>query len=348
VSADPAIDAPRLAAWLREAVPGWSSTTIRATRIGDGFSNLTFRVDGEQPADCVVLRRAPVGVQASRGAHDMLREYRVLRALEHSPVPVPRPLAACDGPTVLDAPFYVMTHVAGVVLRRRDQVPALREPGTLRALGESAADLLATLHNVDATTLPIYDAARVAEYGARQLLTLRDRITAASHDPAVTRESDWVLDWLTERQQPPARTSVLHNDFKIDNLLVDPDAPATIRAVLDWEMATVGDPRFDLGMTLGYWLDASDPPALRAAAFPIGVGADALSRAELIERYSAATGQPIDAPWCQALGFVRVAMILLQLHARWRAGQATDPRFEALGALGAALVHRALEIARQP
>jgi aminoglycoside phosphotransferase (APT) family kinase protein len=343
---DPALEPTALAHWLCTHVPGWVSTAITARRIGDGFSNLTYRVRGAAVHEELVLRRAPVGVQASRGAHDMLREYRVLRAVDGSAVPVPTPIAECADERVIGAPFYVMRYVDGVVLRRVSDAPALAQPDALRALGHAAMDTLSALHSIDATTLPIYDATRVQGYGVRQLRMFRERFAASTDDALLAERGAWLFDWLDERVQPAQRVCVIHNDFKIDNLLVNPDAPWQVRAVLDWEMATVGDPLFDLGMTLGYWLEDGDPPAARKVAFPIGVGANALSREAAVARYAAATGLRVDTAWCLVLGFVRVAVIGLQLHAGWRRGTLPDPRFEALGALADALVAHAETTAR--
>lgn len=339
--------AARLGEWLVATVPGWQSSTVTVERIGAGWSNLTFRIRGAAGHEDLVLRRAPDGARTGHGAHDMRREHRVLAALHGTPVPVPRPVAYCDDATVVGAPFHLMAHVEGAVVRQPGDLPWLDAPAMRGMLGGCVVDRLADLHLVEATTLPIHDPARVADYGPRQLRSFRERFIAATDDPSLAARGAWLFDWLLERCAPPQRTSVLHNDFKLDNLVLAPDAPLTVRAVLDWEMATVGDPLFDLGMTLGYWVEPHDPVGVQGVAYPIGVGPQALSRAAVVARYAERTGLTVDARWCEVLGLSRVAVIGLQLHAGWRRGALADRRFAALGALAAALVARAEGVARE-
>ncbi len=341
---DPA-DPAALAAWAAEAAPTLGmrpEAPPTATRIGGGFSNLTYRLDwttrdGEPIR--AVLRRPPPDVTPQGGAHDMLREWRLVRAVHGSALPVPAPLAACDDATVLGAPFHLMAHVDGTVVRTLDDAPVLRDPYAMRRFGEATVDALATLHGLPVATMPGHDAERVAAYGARQVAGWAQRWDAAlvaGVDGATGRR---VFDWLALHAARSGTPALLHNDWKFDNLLVDADAPWTIRAVLDWEMATPGDAAYDLGTTLGYWVQIDDPAPLRALAVGVTTAEGCPTREEVVVRYEAARGVAIDDPVaCWVFGLAKVAVIALQLHARHAAGQVADPRFAPLGGVAMLLM----------
>lgn len=356
-----AVDSDRLRAWLQSNVPSLavnSDTPMRATRVGGGYSNLTFdiAIGADNSATHLILRRPPVGVRADRGAHDMRREFRVLSAVHGSPVPVPTPIALCEDESVLGGMFFLMSRVPGVAVRSLNDAPALRDPLVMRRMSESCVDALAALHQLPVTGMPIYDAAKVEAFGARQVANWHARWLSARPPDVSDLDAAAVFAWLADRLPAPLPAALLHNDWKFDNLLVDATDPSRIRGVLDWEMATIGDPRFDLATSLGYWVQADDPPQLQALALGVTNAPGCLTRAEVVARYAAATGAEVKDPvYWWAFGLAKVAVIVLQLYARYSAGATDDQRFAQLGHMAAllmrtahtALVNQSLETTRK-
>ncbi len=345
--ASPGVDLERLRAWLQanDVIRGvGNDTPLAATTLGGGYSNLTFDItigSGDSAAH-VILRRPPVGVRADRGAHDMRREFRVLSAVHGSPVPVPTPIAVCEDESVLGGMFFLMSHVPGVAVRTLNDAPVLRDPAVMRRMSESCIDALAALHSLPVTSMPIYDAAKLDGFGARQVANWHARWVAARPPDVPDADASAVFAWLAAHLPAPVPAALLHNDWKFDNLLVDADNPAVIRGVLDWEMATIGDPRFDLATTLGYWVQADDPPMLQALALGVTNAPGCLTRAEVVARYAAARGTAVENPvYWWVFGLAKVAVIVLQLYARYVAGTTRDTRFAALGGMAALLMHTA-------
>jgi aminoglycoside phosphotransferase (APT) family kinase protein len=319
-------------------------TTIDVTRVGGGYSNLTYDIAVQNGTDArhVILRRPPVGVRAERGAHDMRREFRVLGTVHGSAVPVPAPIALCEDESVLGGMFFLMSKVPGVAVRQLDDAPALHEPAMMRRMSESCIDALAQLHALPVMATPLYDAARVTGYGARQVENWRTRWSAARPADVTDADAQIVFTWLATRLPASLPAALLHNDWKFDNLLVDALDPAVIHGVLDWEMATVGDPRFDLATALGYWVQADDPPLLQKLALGVTNAPGCLTRAEVVARYAAARGMPVDDPvYWWVFGLAKVAVIVVQLYARFVAGTSTDARFAHLGGMAALLMRTA-------
>jgi aminoglycoside phosphotransferase (APT) family kinase protein len=341
------VDVHRLRDWMISQVPALgvsSETAVSVVRVGGGYSNLTFRIAiGTGSAQqMMILRRPPVGVRADRGAHDMRREFRVLTAVHGSSVPVPEPIALCEDESVIGGMFFLMSLVPGVAVRRLDDAPALRDPMVMRRMSEACVDALAALHAVPVEALPMYDAARVADYGARQVANWHTRWTAARPSDVPGADATAVFAWLREQLPDALPPALLHNDWKFDNLLVAPDDPSQIRGVLDWEMATIGDPRFDLATTLGYWVQADDPPMLQALALGVTNAPGCLTRAEVVTRYAGARGIAIAEPvYWWVFGLAKVAVIVLQLYARYVAGGTQDQRFAGLGGMAVLLMRTA-------
>jgi len=342
-----AVQCDRLRAWMQAHVPALAvvkTTAVSATQVGGGYSNHTFDVTIGSADDArhLILRRAPVGVKADRGAHDMRREFRVLSSVYGSPVPVPEPIALCEDDTVIGGMFFLMSLVPGVAVRRLDDAPALRDPVVMRAMSEASIDLLAALHALPVEGMPIYDAARVEGYGARQVQNWHARWLAARSPDVPDADAAAVFAWLFEHLPAPLPPVLLHNDWKFDNLLIEAEHPATIRGVLDWEMATVGDPRFDLATSLGYWVQADDAPMLQALSLGVTNAPGCVTREDVVMRYATARGIAIDEPvYWYAFGLSKVAVIVVQLYARYAAGQTTDARFAFLGGMASLLMQTA-------
>lgn len=353
VRAGEELDAGRLATFLDGHVPGLSglrANDLMIAQFGAGFSNLTYlvRVQTSSAETELVLRRPPFGARRGTGsgfAHDVLREYRVLAALRPpvGPAPfarVPQVIAACDDDVVLGAPFFLMERVPGVILRGRagDLVP---DAATMHGLSERFVAELAALHAVDWRASGLAEFGRPVGYVARQVTgwTTRWHAARTEHAPAVEQ----VATWLDEHQPPEPRdafteAALLHNDFKYDNFVLDPADLTRVRAVLDWEMATVGAPLMDLGTSLAYWLDADDPPVLRELGLGLTIAPGNMTRAELVEAYGRATRRDVsDALFYFVYGVFKLAVVAQQIYARYMAGYTRDPRFARLDVVVVAL-----------
>jgi len=289
--------------------------------ISGGKSNLTFSVtDG---SGRWILRRPPLGTY-SRGAHDVAREYRVMEALRDTDVPVPRVRLSCEDADVIGAPFYLMDEVDGVVLRRRDQVARIGEQDRAD-LGLALVDTLAALHEVSYAAVGLSGLGRPDGYLTRQIDRWERQFFAVTdRDPVMARE---IVAALRRSQPATHSSSIVHGDFRIDNVMVDRERPGTILAVLDWEMATLGDPLADLGMLAMFWDEPGrpfNPITGGLTAFP---GFGSVSR--LVERY--AERRQLDVGqigWYLCFSQFKLAVILEQIHVRHTAGLSLGDGFD--------------------
>lgn len=337
-----AIDPAALGAWLAEAVPGLAApdAPITIRQYAAGFSNLTYlvAVQGGEGEVALVLRRPPRGVGGGV-AHDMVREFGILTALERLGVPVPRPIALCRDASVIGAPFYVMERVDGVILRGPlpPELPSDEHErrARLAALSRVFVGTLAGLHAVPVDTPPLSAFGKPDGYVARQVQGWTRRWEAARVDSVP--DLDHVARWLDERQPPSGAPALVHNDFKFDNLVLDP-ALDRVRAVLDWEMSTLGDPLLDLGTSLAYWVEAGDAPVFRSLGLGVTALPGNLTRAGLVAEYARASRRDTsDVAYHYAFGLFKVAVIAAQIHARHLQGLTSDPRFARLGEVVRAL-----------
>jgi aminoglycoside phosphotransferase (APT) family kinase protein len=331
-----------VSAFFRERVPG-GAVELSFTLISGGRSNLTYLVRGGDRT--WVLRRPPLG-HVLPTAHDMAREYRVLDALRNTDVPAPRPIALCADAAVNDMPFYVMEHRSGVVLA--DGLPpgyAEREEER-RRIGEVMVDTLVRLHAVDYRAVGLEDFGRPQGYIERQV-----RRWAEQWERSKTGELP-EIDVLRERlraalPESPAPT-IVHGDYRLGNLALDPHDPGRVAAIFDWEMATLGDPLADLGYALIYWTEAEDPPAKE------GIGSMSrftalpgfLRRADIIERYARQSGRDVAAvEFYQVLALYKLAIIAEGIYARYLQGKTLGEGFEGMSRPTSPIAERALRIA---
>ena len=324
------LDVERLSGWLRDGVPGFEGP-LTIEQFPGGYSNLTYllRAGGRE----LVLRRPPVGASI-KTAHDMGREFRILTRLRPVFPCLPRAIAACEDPGVIGAPFYVMERVRGTIARSEQVLIDLGlDASAVGALAQAFVKTMADLHAVDWAAAGLGDLGKPEGYVARQVRGWSERYLKARTDevPAVERAAAW----LAEHQPAESGAAVIHNDFKFDNLVLDPDRPTVVRAVLDWEMATLGDPLMDLATTLGYWVDPDDPQGWQQMVpGRVTLMPGMLSREGLVGAYEAVTGRRVGHPvFLYVFGVFKVAVIAQQIYARYRQGLTRDPRFASLGAV---------------
>ena len=316
------LNVDRLAAFLKDCLPDLDEP-LEVQQFPRGFSNLTYLVRAGSRE--LVLRRPPVGAAVKSG-HDMGREHRILSALTEVYPKAPRPLVHCQDSDVLGAPFYVMERVRGVILRPEMPQAMHPEPGRMAAIASGFVDTLAELHAVDYEAAGLGELGRPEGYVRRQVDGWTGRYAKARTDEIA--EMAQVAAWLDAEAPAESGTALIHNDFKYDNLVLDPEDGTRVVAVLDWEMATLGDPLLDLGTSLGYWVDPDDPPELRQLALSPTLLPGNPTRAELVERYAAASGRRIADPvFYYVYGLFKIAVIVQQIYYRYRAGHTQDPRF---------------------
>jgi aminoglycoside phosphotransferase (APT) family kinase protein len=334
------LDAARLAAWLKHRLPA-GSAEVEISQFPHGHSNLTYLVRAGEAE--FVLRRPPFG-NVVKTAHDMGREFRMLEALAPVYPEAPRPLLFCDDAQVLGTPFYLMERRMGIVLRRELPGGLNLTPALADRVSASLVDTLVRLHGVDYQAAGLGSAGRPDGYVARQVCGWSERYIAAATEQIP--EMDSVAGWMAGRVPAECGAAVVHNDFKFDNLLLDPDNPARVEAVLDWEMATVGCPLMDLGTALAMWIEAGDPKELLAAAMGPTHHPGMWSRERLAEAYAERSGRSVDGiAFHYTFGLFKLAVIVQQIYARYRRGLTGDPRFAGLDRMVVVLARQAARAA---
>ena len=335
------LDVARLEQYLRSHFPDMDGSLV-VKQFPAGHSNLTYSVNfGSQE---MVLRRPPFGSKV-KSAHDMGREYNVLSRL-HGAFPAPRPLLHCTDESVIGAPFYLMERVRGVVLRK-DLPPGLTlSPETARRLSESFIDNLAALHRLDYNAIGLGELGKPAGYVQRQVKGWMERYHGSKTEELP--EVQHITEWLGDRMPAQSDSTIVHNDYKYDNMILAEDDITRIKAVLDWEMCTLGDPLTDLGTTLAYWVDADDPPHLQIVRWGPTSIPGSLTRQQLAQRYAEKTGRSIDnLLFYYVFALFKVAVIIQQIYYRYYHGLTKDQRFASLGEVAKMLVQVGLGAAHR-
>lgn len=320
-------DFPAVERFLREAIPDLQGH-MTVTQFPGGHSNLTYLLSFE--GRDLVFRRPPFGRKA-KSAHDMGREYRILQALQPVFPYCPRPLAYTEDASLIGAPFYVMERIEGIILRRQLPAGLAYSPTEARRLCENIIDVQVELHHVDCRQAGLENFGRPEGYIRRQVEGWSGRYRQARTEDAPDYEETMV--WLADKMPAEeGRVAVIHNDFRLDNLVLDRRDPLKIVGVLDWEMATIGDPLMDLGGSLAYWTDRFDPPEMQMISMvPTTTMSGALTRAEMIERYAEKMGLRIShIDFYYVFGLFRLAVIAQQIYYRFFHGQTKDERFQAM------------------
>ena len=314
---------------------------LRSENISFGHSNEVHLIHFQGKS--WALRRPPRGPLLPT-AHDVMREYRVLKALQDSAVPVPRVYAACEDPKYIGAPFYLMEYMRGEVIRA-DGKSFANTPERRRAVSEGMIDLLIALQEVDWRAAGLEGFGRPDGYLPRQLKRWVDQLERTVPHTRPLPVMNQVRDWLQAHipESPPA--TIVHGDFKLDNVMWNPTDPPKVNAVFDWEMLTIGDPLADLGWMLSYWPDASDDPSNRGMVTSLVPEPGYLTRREMLDRYEAKTGRKMtNFPFYQAFAIFKLAIIMEGSYARYVLGQADDPLFEQMKERVPALANAAWKV----
>jgi aminoglycoside phosphotransferase (APT) family kinase protein len=288
-----------------------------------GHSNLTYCLRfGDLE---LVLRRPPFGSKV-KSAHDMGREYKVLSHLHHAYAPAPEPLVYCEDESILGAPFYVMRRIRGVIIRRDPPEGLELTPDLARRLSESFLDNQAALHRLDYNAIGLADLGKPQGYIERQVTGWIKRYQGSQTDEIA--EVQPVAKWLTEQMPPESRAALIHNDYKYDNVILDAQDLTRIVGVLDWEMATLGDPLMDLGTTLCYWIDPDDPDDLQLIRWAPTTLPGTLNRKQLAERYAQQTGADVsNIVYYYVFAMFKTAVVAQQIYYRYQQGLTQDQRF---------------------
>jgi len=317
------VDVSKIEAFLKDAIPGLDGP-MEISQFPGGHSNLTYliKVGGRE----LVFRRPPFGRKA-KTAHDMGREYRVLKALRPFFPYCPNPLAYTEDESIIGSPFYVMERIKGIILRRELPRGLSYTPGEARQLCENVIDVHVELHKVDYRKAGLEHFGKPEGYVRRQVEGWSERYRQARTPDAP--ESEDVMAWLKEKMPGDSGlVSIIHNDYRFDNIVLDPDNPLKVIGVLDWEMATLGDPLMDLGSSMPYWVDAGDPEEAKAISLvPTTNMPGAMKRMEVVQRYAEKMNLSIghiDFYYC--FGMFRLAVIAQQIYYRFYHGQTKDQR----------------------
>lgn len=329
------LDLAVLAAFLGGRIAG-AKDGIELKQFTGGRANLTYLLragDAEY-----VLRRAPPGPLAPK-AHDMVREYHLLERLySHFPL-VPEVFLLCEDSGVIGAPFYLMERRHGIVIRTEIPAEFAGIPDVEAQVSRALVDCLADLHSLDLLRTGLAAIGKPDGFLERHLRGWIDRWRRAETEPLP--EMDRVINWLTEKMPVSGRPSLIHNDFRVDNVMLDSGDPSRIVAVLDWEMATVGDPLVDLGLTLCYYLRRGAPGEWRQPLFD---NPGWCSRQQFLDRYAEKTGCDLShIGWYEVLGIFKLAAILRQIYFRYCSGQTKDQRYKNYHLRIRALVDAAIE-----
>jgi aminoglycoside phosphotransferase (APT) family kinase protein len=323
-------DVARMHQWLSPFIE--QDVLPEVLQFRSGASNLTYLL--QYPGLDLVLRKPPVGTKAA-SAHDMKREFLIQSRLQPVYPLVPSMVAMCDDQLVMGSDFYVMERVVGDIFRR--DVPEGVTPADVSVMADSLISGLVQLHAVDATILDELN--KGPGYVQRQVEGWSKRYRNALTDDVPNGEK--VMAWLEANRPADVASCVIHGDWRIDNVVFDLEQ-ARIVGVLDWELATVGDPLMDLGSSLAYWVDRDDEPAFAALRRQPSHLPGMPTREEFVQRYLQLSGRRCDDfTFYEVFGLFRLAVIIQQIWARYRAGQTTNPAFAGFGAACNTLVNRA-------
>jgi aminoglycoside phosphotransferase (APT) family kinase protein len=346
VRAGEELDWARLETWLRETLPASEITGLdlrqpmEVAQFPGGHSNLTYQI--RFGATELVARRPPFG-PVPPTAHDMAREYRWLSAVHPVFSLAPRVYALCEDPSIIGSVFYVMERRHGLVVRDEEPLQIRNQPDTRRGVSRALIDALADLHAIDIVASGVTHLGKPQGFVERQVRGWTDRWNRSKTSEVPEMEA--LTRWLVESLPPnPARPTIVHGDFKLDNLMLDAADPSRLVAVFDWEMAALGDPLVDLGILLAYWA-ATVPGGPRDTLATVTTLPGWLTSGELVERYAARSRRDLTTlKFFEVFALFKVAVVIQQIYYRFVNGQTGDPRFANFGDRVTYLARRAASL----
>jgi aminoglycoside phosphotransferase (APT) family kinase protein len=338
VRPEEALDTTRLEPYLRERLDG-AGGAFELRQFGGGHANLTYLI--RFGAREWVLRRPPLGPVAP-GAHDMRREHRVLSTLHGGYPLAPQAYLLCTDHAIIGADFFVMERRHGIAFRRDIPAPWVDRPDVLRGVGESLIDNLAALHAVDPASVGLGELGKPDGYVTRQVHGWINRWNNALTPDVGPAEP--FTGWLRQTIPAARRATLLHNDYKLDNTLLDADDPARTVAVLDWDMCTRGEPLMDVGQLLALWGEKGDGGERLHGRMPTWHDGF-FSRRDAAERYARVSGADLsDLHWYVVFSMFRYAVIVQQIYIRYVRGQTHDERFREMGAAVNQITQRGMDL----
>ncbi|MBN1534870.1 MAG: phosphotransferase family protein [Spirochaetes bacterium] len=320
------LDVVRVRNYLVQAIPDLTGE-ITVQQFPSGFSNLTYLITiGNRD---FILRRPPFGKKA-KSAHDMNREFMMLSNLKPNFRYCPEPILYCDDTEVMDSPFYVMERIKGIILRKNLPDGLSYTPVEARRLSKRLIDVLCDLHDLDYKKIGLSDFGKPEGYVKRQVEGWSRRYRDSKTPDAPDCEE--VMEWLSKKMPPDCTNPcVIHNDYKLDNVVLALDDPLEIIGILDWEMATIGDPLMDLGNSLAYWIEEKDQQSLQLLRMMPTNLPGMMTRREQVAYYAEKQGMKIDNfDYYYCFGIFRLAVIMQQIYYRFFHGQTRDARFQML------------------
>ena len=299
---------------------------IKISQFPSGFSNLTYLVNFNETD--YVLRRPPIGANIKSG-HDMKREYTILNGLKKIYNKVPKPYIYSDNLKIIGAPFYLMERKKGIILRGNTPKKQLPDKLEMRNLSKKFIFTLAEIHRLNYKKAGLESLGKPIGYISRQVKGWINRYLASKTSDI--SNINYVYKWLDRNIHENKFSSLIHNDFKYDNLVLSDDGKYDVLAILDWEMATLGDPLMDLGTSLGYWIDKTDPENIQQNKFNITTAEGNLNRGELVSKYSKESKLDVsNIVFYYVFGLFKIAVIVQQIYYRYKLGKTTDERFKNL------------------
>ena len=337
------LDASRIDPYLKAHIPGLVGQPA-ISQFPGGASNLTYLI--EYPGQELVLRRPPFG-QKAKSAHDMGREFRILNQLKDAFPYCPKAYAHCTDETLIGSEFYVMERVKGIILRSDIPAELGLSAEACQTLCKSFVERLVELHRVDYNACGLGDLGKPQGYVQRQISGWSERYEKALTPDAPRWEA--VKDWLQAKMPADHPTpAIVHNDYRFDNVILDPADPMHIIGVLDWELTTLGDPLMDLGNTLAYWIEAGDPAPVQLMRRQPSNAPGMLTRREFVDYYAERSGLQIDNyDFYYTYGLFRLAGIVQQIYYRFYHGQTQDKRFAQFVQMNALLEQMSLNVIRR-
>lgn len=318
--------------WIKQQVPNVEGQ-LQIRQYPGGASNLTYWLGYDNQE--FILRRPPLGTKA-KSAHDMGREYKVMQALKPVFPLVPNMIAFCDNPAIMGCDFYLMERIKGIIPRANLPKELSLTEAQVRQLCTNAIDTLIALHQAPWKGTALENIGKQEGYVTRQIEGWSQRYRAARTDNVPDFES--VMQWLNDHKPEQVSVCIVHNDFRFDNIILDPEDPTHIIGVLDWEMATLGDPLMELGNTLCYWIEASDPPWMHMMRQQPTHLPGMMTREEVVAYYCEKMGfSNVNFLFYRLYGLFRIAVILQQIYFRYHHGQTQDQRFASFHQLVTAL-----------